>query len=89
MAGEVMIMVIFGGLGYLLRYFGYEAPPLILALVLGPMIEDRFKQSLTISGGSFSIFFTRPLALVFLIITLLILALSFLRHTVLKKPKKD
>ncbi len=89
MAGEVMIMVIFGGFGYLLRYFGYEAPPLILALVLGPMIEDRFKQSLTISGGSFSIFFTRPLALVFLVITLLILTLSLLRHTVFKKTRKD
>ena len=89
LAGEVAIMVIFGGAGYLFRYFGYEAPPLILALVLGPMIGDRLKQSLTISGGSFSIFFTRPISAVFLIITLLVLTSSLLRQIFLRRLKEN
>jgi putative tricarboxylic transport membrane protein len=88
MAGEVGIMLVFGGVGYLFRHFGYEAPPLVLALILGPMIEDRLKQSLTISGGSFSIFFTRPISAFFLIITFLVLASSLWRQILLRKFKE-
>jgi putative tricarboxylic transport membrane protein len=85
---EVTIMLIFGGLGYLLRYFKYEVIPLILAFILGPMIEDAFRQSLTISGGSFSIFFIRPIAGIFLIATFFILSSRILRHLVPKGIKK-
>ncbi|OGP65153.1 MAG: transporter [Deltaproteobacteria bacterium RBG_13_47_9] len=80
LVGDVAIMVIFGGIGYLLKYFRYEAPPLILALILGPIIEDSFRQSLTISEGSFSIFFTRPIAGVFLLATLLSIGLGLFRR---------
>ena len=41
--------------------------PLVLALVLGPMIENNMRRALTISNGEFSIFFTKPLSLVFII----------------------
>jgi putative tricarboxylic transport membrane protein len=57
-------MVIFGILGYLFKKFGYEAAPLILCFVLGPMFEVNLRRSLLISQGSFSIFFTRPIALI-------------------------
>jgi len=89
LVGDAAIMVIFGGLGFLFRYFKYEAPPLILGLVLGRMIENRFNQSLTLSRGSFSIFFTRPIAATFLIVTLSVLIFSLLRQTLLKKPQKE
>ena len=85
MVGDVGIMVIFGGLGYLFRYFGYEAPPLILALVLGPILEDTFRQSLTIAGGSFAIFFQRPISAIFLIATCLILGSRLLRYLYSRK----
>jgi putative tricarboxylic transport membrane protein len=85
MVGDVTIMIIFGGVGYLLKYFGYEAPPLILGFVLGPMIEDRFKQSLTLSQGSFSIFIDRPITVVFLSVMVLILSSSLLSHVFLRK----
>jgi len=59
---EVLMMILFGGVGYLMKKFEYEAAPIVLAFVLGPMLEIALRQSLTISNGSFSIFFTRPIS---------------------------
>ena len=59
---DVFLMIIFGVVGYLMRKFDYEAAPLILAFILGPMLEDALRQSLIISNGSFAIFFNRPIA---------------------------
>jgi putative tricarboxylic transport membrane protein len=86
---DLMIMLIFGGVGYLLRYFEYETTPLILAFVLGPMIEDSLRQSLMLSGGTFSLFLTRPIAGFFLLATVFILFSKVLRQVVPKKTGKD
>jgi len=59
---DILIMILFGIVGYLMKKFEYEGAPLILAYVLGPMLEISLRQSLTISSGSFAIFFTRPIA---------------------------
>ena len=59
---DVYLMVLFGVVGYLMQKLGYEPAPLALAYVLGPIFETALRQSLTISGGSFAIFFTRPIA---------------------------
>ena len=48
---EVLIMIIFGVVGYILRKFEYEEAPLVLAFILGPMIETNFRQSMIISSG--------------------------------------
>lgn len=55
-AADIWIMVISGGVGYLLRKFGYEMAPLLLALVLGDRLEENFRVALTISGGSYATF---------------------------------
>ena len=70
---DVIIMGTFGLIGYLMKKFNYEAPPLVLALVLGPMMEKAFHRSLMISEGGFGIFFTRPISASFLVVALLIL----------------
>ena len=72
-AYDVIIMAIFGLVGYLMKKFGYEAAPLVLALVLGPMMETALRRSLVISDGGFAIFFTRPISGGFLVAALLIL----------------
>lgn len=64
---EIFIMIIFGIIGILMRKFKYEPAPLVFALVLGPLMENAFRQSLLMSEGSFSIFFTRPISLTLLI----------------------
>jgi putative tricarboxylic transport membrane protein len=70
---EVVIMIVFGVVGYILRKFKYELAPLVMALVLGPLLEANFRNSLTLADGSFSIFFTRPISLVVISIALLLL----------------
>jgi len=70
---DVIIMVVFGLVGYLMKKFNYEAAPLVLALVLGPMMERAFQRSLLLSEGGFGIFFTRSISASFLILALLIL----------------
>lgn len=60
---DIYSLVGFGLFGYLLRKLKFEPGPMVLAFVLGPMIEASMRQSLLISGGSFSIFVTRPISL--------------------------
>jgi putative tricarboxylic transport membrane protein len=70
---DVYIMILFGVLGYLMKKYEYEPAPLVLAFVLGPMFENAFRQSLIISGGSPLIFFTRPIAAIFVLISFVLL----------------
>ena len=71
---DVMIMLLFGIVGYLMQKFQYDASPLVLALVLGPMFEEALSQSLVLSKGSLGIFFSRPISATFFILSLAVLA---------------
>jgi len=70
---DVIVMVVFGVVGYILRKCDYEAAPLMVAYILGPMLERAFRQSLVISDGSLSIFVERRIAAVILVISALLL----------------
>jgi len=59
---DILFMLIFGVIGYFMKKLKYEAPPFILAFVLGPLLEYSLKQSLLMSKGSFGIFVTRPIS---------------------------
>ena len=59
---DVLLMVSMGVCGYILRKVGFELAPLALALILRPLVETAFRQSLILSHGSFSIFLTRPIS---------------------------
>ena len=56
---DIWIMMISGVIGYVLRKFGYEMAPLLLALVLGDRLEENFRLALTMSGGSYGVFVDR------------------------------
>jgi putative tricarboxylic transport membrane protein len=72
---DVMMMVIFGVVGYVLRKLQFELGPLLLAFVLGRILERSLRQALLISRGDVSIFFTRPISAAFLaVVALMILA---------------
>jgi putative tricarboxylic transport membrane protein len=73
---DVWIMLIMGGVGYLLRKFGYDLAPVALGLVLAPMLELSLRQSLAMSAGDYSIFVERPIALTMLALGAILLALS-------------
>ena len=83
---DMAIMLIFGILGYLMRKYRYEGAPMVLAFVLGPMFENSLRQSLLLSDGSFSIFFTRPIAAGGMILTVIILVSSIIPN--LRKRRK-
>ena len=69
-AVDVIIMLIFGLVGYFMRKFHYEGAPLILAFLLGPMLERSFIQSLNMSGGTYKIFFERSVSAVTMVVAL-------------------
>jgi putative tricarboxylic transport membrane protein len=68
---EILIMVAFGIFGYLIRKFNYEGAPFLLAMVLGPMLETAFRQSM-LYGDPF-ILFKRPISMVLLVVGLFLI----------------
>ncbi len=73
---DIVVMAIFGIVGYLLRKFRFDFGPLVLAVVLGDKIEMSFRRALTISEGSFWIFLQSSFSKIFLIVLFLILVLQ-------------
>ena len=71
---DVAIMLVFGVIGYLFEKGGFPTGPIVLAIILGPMIERNLRQALVITGGFFpflSSLVTRPISLVLLILVVL------------------
>ena len=75
-ATDVMMMVIFGVVGYVLRKLQFELGPLLLAFVLGRILERSLRQALLISHGDISIFITKPISAALLGIIMLIILVS-------------
>jgi putative tricarboxylic transport membrane protein len=75
---DLFLLLACGVIGYLLSRNDYPVAPLVLALVLGPMIENNMRRALTISNGDFLIFVTKPLSLAFIIIAVLWLVIPLL-----------
>lgn len=83
---DVYTMLLFGVLGYLMKKYKFPASPIVLAMILGPMAESEMRRSLVLSGGSYSIFITRPIALFFILIAIVSLALPYINNY--RKSKK-
>ncbi len=75
---EVALMIGFGVFGYLARKFQYEMAPLVLALVIGPMMENNLRLSLVISQGSPLIFVQDPISAVLMAVTAFLLISPFI-----------
>ena len=74
---DLMVLAVFGLLGYLFRRIGFEPAPLVLALVIGPMIETSLRQTLKMSGGDASVFFLRPICAVLYLIVLAVFLIPY------------
>ena len=79
---DIGVMIFFGLVGFLMRKFDYEPAPLVLAYILGPLFEDNLRRSLNISGGNFSVFFTRPISLTFVVLGLMVLTIPTINKMV-------
>jgi len=80
---DILVMSLFGLIGYLLRKLDFPLAPVVLTLILGPLMERSLRQSLEMSQGSLSIFWESPIAVALFILTALILiapAFQFFRR---------
>ena len=84
---DVIVLCIFGILGYFFTQFGFPLPPFVLAMVLAPLTENAMRQSLLMSIGDPSIFIRRPICLAFLLISVFSVLSSLLKPYIDKWKK--
>lgn len=77
-AVDLVLLYLIGGVGYLMRRFDFPVAPTVIGMILGPFAEQEFRRALTISGGDFSVFVTRPLSATLLVLAVLLLVLPLL-----------
>src|SRR3712207_6265403 len=80
---DIGLVVVFGALGYLMKKLGFEPGPLVLAFVLGSLLEDSLRRSLLIFEGDPTGFITRPISGTLLVVFVLVALLPLvqaLRH---------
>ena len=80
---DMTSMLCMGILGYLLIKGGFPIPPILLGIILESIIESNFRRALTMSQGDYSIFISRPICLIFLIISVI----SFIYPMIVKLVK--
>jgi len=85
---DIYAMSVFGVICYLMRKFGYEGAPLILAFILGPLMETSLRQSLIISHGNFSSFLTKPICVIALSIAAFLLVTNLSSHLKARRQER-
>ena len=86
---DIHLALLFGVLGYIFIKLKCEPAPLILAVVLGPLMEENFRRAMLISRGDASVLVTRPISAGFLVATLLLLAVMIVPVMRKKHAKAD
>ncbi len=76
---DVGVSLIIGIIAYFMNYYGFPGSPILLALILGPMVEQNLRRSLIISHGNPLIFVTRPISLAFIIMGIFVMITSYYR----------
>jgi putative tricarboxylic transport membrane protein len=77
-AFDLWVALIFGFIGYGMKKLGYPPAPMLLCMILGDRLESSFRQSLVLSGGSYSIFVTRPITATLLALALILTIASLI-----------
>jgi putative tricarboxylic transport membrane protein len=67
--GDVVMAALFGLLGYVMMRFGFPRITRVIALILGELAERSYHQSLNMADGDWTVFFTRKVSLVLLVLT--------------------
>jgi putative tricarboxylic transport membrane protein len=75
---DIWVMLGFGVIGFVLRKLDIPLAPAILGLILGPQLEKSLRTSLEMSAGDFSIFLTRPITVVLLVLSVAVILISAL-----------
>jgi putative tricarboxylic transport membrane protein len=83
---DIVLVIVFGVLGYLMKKIGFDPGPLLLAFVLGTLLEDSLRRSLLIFDGDATGFFTRPISGTLLVVFLLVALLPVIRAAMTRRP---
>ena len=87
---DVYVTLVFGALGYVLLWFGYNPAPVLLGFILGPLMEENLRRSLVISRGDLTVFLDRPLSVALLSLSLFLIILPIAKlalATARKSPR--
>jgi putative tricarboxylic transport membrane protein len=71
---DVVLVVVFGAIGYLMMVLRFEPAPLLLGFILGPLMEEHLRRALLLSRGDLGVFFQRPISAGLMTATILLLA---------------
>lgn len=85
---DVGVTILLGLFGYIMLQGGFPMAPTVLGLVLGPMLEREMRRSLILSAGDWSVFFVRPISVLFIGLSLLIVLTGTIKSFKNKKKKK-
>ena len=81
---DVIVTMVFGVIGYFAKKGRFPVAGLLLALILGPNLEATFRQTAIMARGDYTIFLTRPIAMVFLILTVLTFVYPIISNKIFK-----
>ncbi len=84
---DVVIMAVFGFVGWIFKLMRVEPAPILMGLVLGPMLEENLRRALGVSGGDAMVFLERPISATLLTVAALILILAALPAVRVKRDK--
>ena len=85
---DIFVMIVFGIIGYLMKKTGFEPGPLVLAFVLGSLMESSFRRSMLIFDGDPTGFVTRPISGTILVFLVLVLALPLVKRGLRRRTPK-
>lgn len=85
---DATMALIFGIIGYFMKKYSIPGAPVVLGLILGPMAEQNLNRTLLIYEGDWTILFTRPIAGVLMLVSIAIVAWSFISVMITKRKEK-
>jgi putative tricarboxylic transport membrane protein len=86
---DVIMMLVFGIIGYFMEKYGYPTAPVVLTLILGPLAEANLFRTISMGGGSILPLFTRPISIALMLITVGSFIWSLARDVKLGRQETD
>jgi putative tricarboxylic transport membrane protein len=74
---DLVLLLVFGGVGFAIRRFGIPVLPLILGVILGPLMEQKMREALDLSNGDISGLFNEPLAVFIYVLIVIVVAAPY------------
>ena len=88
-AVDLVMLYVFGLLGFMMRRWGFPVAPAVIGLILGPLAESQFRKALAISQGDPSVFFTHPISATLLALTAALVLVPWIYRIVRERRERQ